>query len=183
MPTGRRPDFPPGTRTAREDLSRFQRAHHQHGPAAPRHPRRVARHPQAGRRKSSGHRMRDRLPPSRGGEDCRAPYLHHVQSLRGSHGLRGRGLERPGLLRSGRKAAQRGSSAPRPIHSRDPHRTESPGQPHALAGHARARYRRHHAAVLHLPRPGRDSQDFREVLRRPPDHARLPHRRMFVRNL
>ena len=30
----------------------------------------------------------------------------------------------------------------------------------------------------YLPRPGRDSQDFREVLRRAADHARLPHRRL-----
>ena len=52
------------------------------------------------------------------------------------------------------------------LHSRDPDRAEPHGQPHALAGHARARYRRHHAAVLHLPRQGRDSQDFRKVLRR-----------------
>ena len=35
----------------------------------------------------------------------------------------------------------------------------------------------------YLPRARRDSQDFRKVLRRPPDHARLPHRRLFLRNL
>ncbi len=69
------------------------------------------------------------------------------------------------------------------LHSRDSHRTEPARQPHAVAGHARARYRRHHAALLHLSRPRRNSQDFREVLRRPPDHACLPHRRMFVRDL
>ena len=41
----------------------------------------------------------------------------------------------------------------------------------------------HHAAVLLLPRARRDSEDFREVLRRAADHARLPHRRPAVRDL
>ena len=48
---------------------------------------------------------------------------------------------------------------------------------------ARARYRRHHAAVLYLSRPRRDSQDFRKILRRPPHHPRFPHRRPAIRNL
>ena len=34
-----------------------------------------------------------------------------------------------------------------------------------------------------FPRPGRDSQDFREVLWGAPDHTRLPHRRVPVRDL
>ena len=50
-------------------------------------------------------------------------------------------------------------------------------QPPAVAGHARAGHRRHHAAVLYLPRARRGSEDLREVLRRAPDHACLPHRR------
>ena len=53
-------------------------------------------------------------------------------------------------------------------------------QPPALAGHARARYRRDDAAVLHLPRPGGDPQDFRKILRRAAHHACLPHRRLPV---
>ena len=52
------------------------------------------------------------------------------------------------------------------------------GQPHAVAGNPRSGYRRDHAALLYLPRPGRNSQDFRKVLRRAADHARLPHRRL-----
>ena len=35
------------------------------------------------------------------------------------------------------------------VHPRDPHRAEPDRQPPAVAGHARARYRRHHAGVLH----------------------------------
>ncbi len=41
----------------------------------------------------------------------------------------------------------------------------------------------HYTALLHLPRPRRNSQDLRKVLRSPPDHPRLPHRWMFLRNL
>ncbi len=104
------------------------------------------------------------------------PYVDRMDYVR-------RGFERTWLLRSGREAAERGSAAAREIHPRDPDGIEPHCQPPALAGHARARYRRDDAAVLHLPRPGRDSQDFRKVLRRAPDHARLPHRRLPVRDL
>src|SRR5216684_1988050 len=48
---------------------------------------------------------------------------------------------------------------------------ESDCQPPALAGHARARYRSHDAAVLHVPGSRGDPQDFRKVLRRTSDHA------------
>ena len=41
----------------------------------------------------------------------------------------------------------------------------------------------HHAAVLLLPRPRRDPEDLREVLRRAAHHARLPHRRLPLRDL
>ncbi len=56
-------------------------------------------------------------------------------------------------------------------------------QPPVLAGNARARHRRADAAVLLPARARRDSEDFRELLRRAPDHARLPHRRPAVRGL
>ncbi len=59
-------------------------------------------------------------------------------------------------------------------------RAKPAGQPSTLARHPRARHRRDDAAVLYLPRPGRNSQDFREILRRAPDHSRLPHRRLPV---
>ena len=60
------------------------------------------------------------------GTECVIGYLHrgvekiaenrtytHVQSVRGPHGLRGGGLERPGLLRGGREAAERRGAAAR----------------------------------------------------------------------
>ena len=104
------------------------------------------------------------------------PYVDRMDYVR-------RRLERPRLLRGGREADERRSAAAREVHPRDSDGTESHRQPPALAGHARARYRRDDAAVLHLPRPGRDSQDFRKVLRRASDDACLPHRRLPVRDL
>ncbi len=52
-----------------------------------------------------------------------------------------------------------------------------------LAGHACARYRRADAAVLLPARARRDSENFREVLRRAADHARVPHRRPAIRSV
>jgi hypothetical protein len=52
------------------------------------------------------------------------------------------------------------SAGAREIYSRDPDGTEPHCQPSALAGHARARYWSDDAAVLHLPRPRRDPEDF-----------------------
>src|ERR1039458_3706974 len=127
--------------------------------------------------------MRDLISAPRRRKDWRTPHLHDVQSLRGPHGLRCRGVERVGILRDGGKAAQRGSAAARPVCARDPYRTEPYRQPPALAGHARPRYRCDYAAVLHFPRSRRDPQDLREVLRCAPHHSRLPHRRTAVRNL
>ena len=171
---------PSRSRNSREALSRFERTHHQYGAAASGNAWRAARHPEARRRKSSRHRVRDRIPAPRRGKNRREPHLHDVQSLRRSHGLRRRGLEWTGLLRSGRETAECRGAAAREIYSRDPDRTEPHRQPPALAGHARARYRRDDAAVLHLPRPRRDSQDFRKILRRAPDHACFSHRRLPV---
>ncbi len=129
------------------------------------------------------------------GTECVIGYLHrgvekigenrtyaHVRALRGPHGLRGGGLQRPGLLPGGGEAAERGGAAARAGGARHPHRAEPDRQPPALAGHARARHRRHHAAVLLLARARRHAQHLREVLRRAPDHARLPHRRPAVRD-
>ncbi len=164
-------------------VSRCHRTHPQHGTAASFHARRAARHPEARRREGAQHRVRDRLSPPRGGEDRREPHLHDVQPLRGPHGLRGRGLERPRLLRSGGEAAEHGGAAARAVGAHHPDGAEPHRQPPALAGHARPRYRRHHPAVLHFPRPRRDPEDLREVLRRAAHHARLPHRRLPVRDL
>src|SRR6266496_5301521 len=50
-----------GTGAGRQDLSRFQRAHYQYGPAASGHSRRAARHFEVGWRKSHRHGMRYRL--------------------------------------------------------------------------------------------------------------------------
>ena len=84
----------------KQNISRFERTHHQHGSATSGNPWCPPRHPQARRRKSSRYRVRDRISPSRRRKDCREPHLHHVQSLRGSHGLRGGGFEWLGILRS-----------------------------------------------------------------------------------
>ena len=52
-----------------------------------------------------------------------------------------------------------------------------------VAGNARAGYRRDHAGVLLPARTRRGAEDFREVLRRAADHARLPHRRAALRDV
>ena len=52
-----------------------------------------------------------------------------------------------------------------------------------MAGNACPRYRRHHAALLHFPRPRRNSEDLRKILRRPPYDSRFPHRRPPIRDL
>ena len=114
---------------------------------------------------------------------ARKPHLRAVQSLRGPHGLRGRGFQRAGLLPGRGKAAERGSAAARPGGARDPYGAEPHYQPPGVAGNARARYRRHHAGVLLLPRARGRAQDFREVLRRAAHHPRVPHRRPAIRNL
>ena len=69
------------------------------------------------------------------------------------------------------------------VYPRDPDRTQPFGKPPGVAGHARAQHRRADPSVLLLPRPRRDSEDLREVLRRPSHHACLPNRRMPVRDL
>ena len=153
------------------------------GPAAPLHARGAARHPQAGWRKGPGHGLRHRLPAPRRGEDRREPHLRAVQSVRGPHGLRGGHFQRPGLLPGGGEAAERGSAAARAGRPRHPHGAEPHRQPPAVAGHARPRYRRHHAGVLLPPRARGSPQDLREVLRRAAHHARLPHRRPAIRDL
>ena len=130
------------------------------------------------------------------GTECVIGYLHRgvekigenrtytmFNPVRGPHGLRGRGLQRAGLLRNGGEAAQRGSAAARAIHPRHPHRTVPHRQPPGLAGHARARHRRADAAVLLLPRSRRNPEDLREILWRAAHHACLPHRRLPVRGL
>ena len=68
----------------------------------------------------------------------------------------------------------------REVHPRHPDGAEPDCKPPAVAGDARARYWRDDAAVLHLPRQGRDSQDFRKVLRGAADYARFPYRRLPV---
>ena len=130
------------------------------------------------------------------GTECVIGYLHRgvekiaenrtyamFNPVRRPHGLRGCGLQRAGLLRGGREAAERGSAAARAVHPRHPDRAVPHRQPPGLAGHARARYRRADAAVLLLPRPRRDPEDLREILRRAADHARVPHRRLHLRGL
>ena len=69
------------------------------------------------------------------------------------------------------------------VDARDSDRTEPHCQPSALAGHARAGYRRHHPGVLLFSRARGSAQDFRKLLRRPAHHARLPHRRPAIRAL
>src|ERR1035441_7730270 len=59
------------------------------------------------RSEGRGNRVHHRLSASRRGEDCRAPHLRAVQSLRGPHGLRGGHLQRTGLLPGGGETAQR----------------------------------------------------------------------------
>jgi hypothetical protein len=49
--------------------------------------------------------------------------------------------------------------------------------------HARFGYRRLDAAFLLFARTGRDPENFREVLRRTPDHACVSHRRAAIRSL
>ena len=114
---------------------------------------------------------------------AREPHLRNVQSLRGPHGLRRRGVQRAGLLRGCREAPERGSAAAGAIHSRHPYGAVPHRQPPGLAGHARARYRRDYAAVLLLPRSRRGAEDFRKVLRRAPDDTCISHRRLPVRGL
>ena len=88
-----------------------------------------------------------------------------------------------GYCESGGEAAQRGGAAAGAIHPRHPHGALPHRQPPGLAGHARARHRRADAAVLLLPRSRRDPGDLRKILRRAPDDARVPHRRLHLRSL
>ena len=176
-------DTHPGAHERRDHRSRRGRNHPQHGAAASVDARRAAREAAPGRREGDRLGVRDRLPAPRRGENRRAPQLPAVRALRGPHGLRRGGFERPGLLRGGREAAGRGSAAARARDPHDPHRTAAHRQPPVLAGHARAGYRRADAAVLLPARARRDPENFREVLRRAAHHARVPHRRPAVRGL
>ena len=105
-----------------------------------------------------------------------------VRSVRGPHGLRGRGLERTRLLPGGREADQRRSAAACAGRARHSYRTEPHRQPSALAGNTRHRYGRDLAPVLHHARARRGPEDLRKLLRRTADHARVSHRRAAAMN-
>ena len=63
---------------------------HQHGAAAPQHPRRAAAHARARGRDRAAHQADHRLPAHRHGEDGRGPHLPPGPHQRHPHGLRRR---------------------------------------------------------------------------------------------
>src|SRR5712691_12008434 len=140
--------------------SRRRRNHHKHGAAASFDARCAAREAEARRREGGGLRVHHRLPAPWGRENRRAPHLPAVCPLRGPHGLRRRGEQRPGLLRGGREIDERRGAAARPRHPHYPHRAAANREPPALARHARAGYWRTDAAVLLFPGARRNSEDF-----------------------
>ena len=69
---------------------------HQHGAAAPQHPRRAAPHARARGRDRAAHQADHRLPAHRHGEDGRGPHLPPGPHQRHPHGLRLAALQRAG---------------------------------------------------------------------------------------
>ena len=127
--------------------------------------------------------MHHRLSASRRGKDRRASHLPAIRAVRGPHGLRRGGFERPGLLRGGRKIAGRGSAAARARGAHDSDGAAAHRQPPGVARNACARYRRADSGFLLFSRARRNSENFREVLRRAADHACVPHRRLAIRDV
>src|SRR5208282_6701205 len=95
----------------------------------------------------------------------------------------GGGFERTGLLRGRGKIAGDRSAAARAGGAHDSDGTAADREPPTVAGDARSGYWRIDAGVLLLPRARRDSENFREVLRRAIDDACVPHRWIAVRDV
>ena len=100
---------------------------------------------------------------------------HHA---RHAHGLPGLVLQHPRLHVGGGEAARPGGARPRAVHPRDHERAEPPDQPPGVARHQRARARRHHGVLLHVPRAGEGARPGRDDRRRADEHPLLPGRRL-----
>ena len=86
---------------------------HQHGSAAPEHPRRAAPHARAAGRDGAALQAGHRLPAHRHGEDRRGPDLHAGRHERHPHGLREPVQQRARVLAGGRAAARHRRRHPR----------------------------------------------------------------------
>ena len=125
---------------------------HQHGAAAPEHPRRAAPHARARRRDGAAHQADHRLPPHRDGEDRRRAHVPAGRHQRHPHGLLVALLQRARLQPRDREAARRRGPAPCDL---DPHahgRAEPDVVAPALPRHQRHGRRRGVDAALRLAR-------------------------------
>ena len=86
---------------------------HQHGSAAPEHPRRAAADARAAGRDGAALQADHRLPAHRHGEDRREPHLHAGRHQRHPHGLRQPAEQRAGVLDGHREAARHRRRHPR----------------------------------------------------------------------
>ena len=127
---------------------------HQHGPAAPEHPRRAAADARAARRGSAALQADHRLPPHRHGEDRREPHVHAGRHQRHAHGLRQPAQQRAGVLDGHREAARHRRRHPRArrVDADAAQRAEPDEQPPAVPRHQRHGHRRRVDDDLRLAR-------------------------------
>ena len=117
---------------------------HQHGSAAPQHPRCVAADARTARRGSAALQADHRLPPHRHGEDRREPHVHAGRHQRHAHGLRQPAQQRAGVLDGHREVARhrRRHSRARRVDAHVAQRAEPDEQPSAVPRHQRHGHRR-----------------------------------------
>ncbi len=151
---------------------------HQPRAPAPLDPRRAAPDHRARRRGHPRPAPGDRLPAHRHREAVREQDLLAGHHARHADGLPGLLLQHPRLRDGGGAPAGARGPRPRPVPARGHVRAQPHHEPPGLARHQRPGARRHHAALLHLPRAREGPRPVRDDRRRPHEHAVLPGGRL-----
>ena len=127
---------------------------HQHGAAAPEHPRRAAADARAAGRDGAALQADHRLPAHRHGEDRREAHVHAGRHQRHPHGLRQPAQQRAGVLDGHREAARHRRRHPRAggVDAHAAQRAEPDGEPPAVPRHQRHGPRRRVDDDLRLAR-------------------------------